>query len=74
MITVKIGGIGSDADSNRLWQAYASAGYSSSGYIGFRAFVVALVPEAHVSGTTQDGLTLKFKDDLSYTMFNLKWL
>ena len=74
MITIKIGGLESDTDSNRLWQGYANAGYSNSGYIGFRAYVAALVPEAQVSGTTQDGLTLRFKDEVAYTMFNLKWL
>jgi hypothetical protein len=57
----------------KLWETYADAGYSNSGHLGFRAFVAAMIPGADVTGTTRDGLVVKFKDESDYTMFALRW-
>lgn len=58
----------------KLWSAYAEAGYSKSGHIGFRAFVAATVQGSRVTGTTRDGLTIKFSKEEDATLFALQWL
>ena len=60
--------------AEKLWAAYAAAGYSKSGYIGFRAFVAATVSRSRVTGTTQNGLTIKFDKEEDATLFALQWL
>jgi hypothetical protein len=61
-------------NEQRLRESYADAEYSKSGHIGFRAYVAAITPGAKVSGTTAEGLTLRFEDESVYTMFALRWL
>lgn len=60
--------------AEKLWAEYAAAGYSQSGHIGFRAFVAATVPGSRVTGTTQNGLTIKFDKEEDATLFALQWL
>jgi hypothetical protein len=60
-------------DLSTLWNQYADAGYSNSGYLGFKAYVKAMVPEAYVTGTTKEGLRLKFAKESDATMYLLKY-